>query len=60
MDLVFHGLSLPRNFAGYKLYVICTLLAVTEYEYDQPSKINTKCLKVEGDMSFCPFLKIGP
>ena len=45
-----HGSSLLRNFALDKLYVICILLAVTEYEYNQSSKMNTKCREVERDL----------
>ena len=53
MVSVFTGLPpgprLPRNFAEDRLYIICILLAVTEYEYNQRSKINTH-QKVKGDM----------
>ena len=36
------------SFAGNKLCVLSILLAGLEYECHQPSKINTKCLKVAG------------
>ena len=36
-----------RNLAGDKLHVKGVFMAVVEHKYNQPSKMNTKCSKVE-------------